>query len=146
MKINKKLKTALKIAGGAVLLFFIVLVTHIVIMVKNRPPLVHSTTQLARADFKQPVDSAAAISIQDGLKKLSGVQTTYFNLKDNILVYGFDNRKNTAENIYDEAIKNCGFTSVRYMVNSKDMANGCPVIDNNSFYGKVTNVIAKIVN
>lgn len=146
MRINKKIKTGLKIAGSLVFLFFAVMIVHIVIMVKNRPPLANETVQLGRADFQQPLDSSSIINIQANIKKLPGVKTTYFNAKDNILVYGYDNRKNTAENIYDGAIRNCGYASVRYTVNASDMANGCPVIDNNSFYGKVTSVIAKIVN
>jgi len=146
MKINKKIKIATCSIAGLALLLFAVLIIHIAIMVKSRLPLVNATVQMARADFKQPVDSLSAAQIQDQVKSLKGVKSTYFNSKDHILVYTYDNNQNTAQNIYDKVIKNSGFRSVRYTVSKDDLAKGCPVMGNHSFYGKLTSIMASIIN
>jgi hypothetical protein len=146
MKLNKKIKIVAFSLLGLAFLFFATLIVHIAIMVKGRPTPAFATIQMARADFKEPVDSLSAVRIQNEIKNLKGVQTTWFNAKDYILVYSFDNKINTAQSIYDAAIKNSGFRSVRYIVGKADLAKGCPVMNNNSFYGKLTEVVAGIVN
>ncbi len=144
MKINKKIKILSGVVFGFAFLLFATLIVHIAIMVKGRPA--DATVQLGRADFKEPVDSLSALKIQNDIKGLKGVQYTYFNAKDYILVYAFDNKVNTAQKIYDAAIKNAGFSSVRYTVGAADLAKGCPVMSNNSFYGKLTGLVAGFVN
>src|ERR1700743_3741080 len=140
MKINKKIKILLGSVLGLAFLLFAVLIVHIAIMVKGRPA--DATVQLGRADFKEPVDSLSAVKIQDEIKNLKGVKYTYFNAKDYIMVYAFDNKVNTARQIYDAAIKNAGFRSVRYTVGAADLTKGCPVMSNHSFYGKLTEMVA----
>jgi hypothetical protein len=146
MKSNKKLKIALFSVLGLAFLFFAVLIIHIAVMVKGRAPLANATIQMARADFKEPVDSLSAVRIQENIKKLKGVESTYFNAKDYIVVYTYDNRVNTAQGIYDQAIGNAGFSSARYLVSDKDLAGGCPVMNSNSFYGRLTDVVSRIIN
>lgn len=143
---RKFVKKILIYTGGAVVALFLVLMVHIVVMVKNMPHYTNPTVQLARADFKEPVDSGSAARIQQQIKKLPGVASTYFNQKAGILVYAYDNRKNNAQNIYDDVVRNSGFRSVRYTVTAEDLKSGCPVMNDNSFYGKLTNMVAKIVN
>jgi hypothetical protein len=146
MKISKKVKILSGSILGLAFLLFATLIVHIAIMVRGRAPLPFATVQMARADFREAVDSASAIRIQNNIKRLKGVQSTYFNLKDYVLVYTFDNKVNTAQGIYDEAIRNAGFRSVRYVVSASDLTKGCPVMNNNSFYGKLTETVANIVN
>ncbi len=146
MKINKKIKIAIATVSGFAFLFFAALIVHIAIMVKGMQPLSDPTVQMARADFKQPVDSSDGTRIENKIRSLRGVKATYFNLKNYILIYTFDNRLNDAQNIYDKAIKNSGFKSVRYTVSQSDLSKGCPVMNGNSFYGKLTAVVSKVVN
>lgn len=146
MKVPKKIKVALFSVLGLALLLFITLIVHIAVMVHNRAPLPLATIQMARADFKMPVDSAAAQQIQDNIRKLNGVKSTYFNVADDIVIYTFDNRLNTAQRIFDKAIKNSGFAAVRYTVSEKDLSGGCPVMNDHSFYGKLTAVVSRFVN
>lgn len=146
MKRNKILKRVLLIIGGTAVAFVLVLLVHIVVMVKEMPEYAYRTTQLGRADFKEPVDSATALLIQQKIKKLPGVSSTYFNQKDDILVYAFDNSLNSSENIYNTGIKNSGIRSVRYIVSDEDLKNGCPAMNGNSFYGKLTQFVSNIVN
>src|ERR1700761_401362 len=121
MKINKKVKIVVASVLGLAFLLFATLVVHIVVMVKGKPPLAMATIQMSRADFQQPVDSVSALKIQKDIKSLPGVKDTYFNLKDHIVVYTFDNKLNSAQGIYDAAIKNSGFRSARYLVSQNDL-------------------------
>jgi hypothetical protein len=146
MKINKKLKIVSVSQLGLVFLFFAVLIVHIAIMVKGRPAPANAMIQMARADFREPVDAQSAAKIQNNIKSLKGVESTYFNLKDHIVVYTYNNKVNTAQHIYDVAIKDVGFRSVRYTVSQNDLSKGCPVLNNNSFYGRLTEKVASIVN
>lgn len=133
-------------AGSLFTALLIILVVHITIMVKRMPRLTHPTVQLARADFSEPLNGTAAMRLQQAVSVLPGVSSTYYNEKNNIFIYAFDNRKNSAQGIYDAVIKNFGCASERYTVKPEDMGKGCPVIDNNSFSGKVTRFISRIVN
>lgn len=146
MKISKKVKFGIFGILGLVFLFFLVLIVHIGIMVHERGPIAMATVQMARADFQKPVDSMQAQQIQTQIKAQKGVKSTYFNIKDGIVIYTFDNRENTAGSIYKKAIKTFSIPSARYTVSKEDLANGCPVMNNNSFYGKLTAVVSKVVN
>ena len=115
-------------------------------MVKEMRSLPDATIQMARADFMQPVDSLSAVQIENKVMSQEGVKSTYFNPKDYILVYTFDNRINNSQNIYDHAIKNSGFKSERYIVSASDLTKGCPVMNDNSFYGKLTAFVGRFVN
>lgn len=146
MKINKRWKIGIISTIGVVFLLFATLIVHIAIMVHNRGPLAFATIQMGRSDFQAPVDSTQAQQIQKHILAMKGVKSTYFNMKDGIVIYTFDNRANTAQQIYDKAIRTSGIPSLRYTVSEKDMAKGCPVMNSNSFYGKLTAVVSKIVN
>lgn len=142
----KKIRKILFWSAGILTLLVLILFVHIAIMVKGMPRMAQPTMQLGRADFSQPVSNEQALQICKQVKNTTGVTDTYFNPKYNTLVYSFDNRKNTAENIYAETIENCGVPSHRFIVKKEDMGKGCPVMDDNSFSGKVTRFVAGIVN
>lgn len=146
MKINKKIKIALFSIMGFAFLFVAALLVHITLMVKEMRNLPDATIQLARADFKQPVDPINALQIENKVMEQTGVKSTYFNPKDYTLVYTFDNRVNNARNIYDHAIRNDGFLSTRYIVSAADLSQGCPVMNDHSFYGKLTAFVGRFVN
>lgn len=146
MKINKKIKIALLSVLGIVTLLIITLLVHVTIMVKEMRALPDATIQMARADFTQPVDSINAVLIENKVMDQPGVKSTYFNSKDYTLVYTFNNRINNAPNIYNHAIKNDGFSSACFIVSAADLSKGCPVMNDNSFYGKLTVFLGKFVN
>jgi hypothetical protein len=146
MKINKKIRIIILSVLGITFLFFAVLLVHITMMVKEMRDLPYATIQMARADFKQPVDSIHALQIENKVLKQEGVKSAYFNPKDYTLVYTFDNRVNNAKKIYDNAVKNDGFKSARYIVSASDLSKGCPVMNDNNFYGKLTAFVGKFIN
>lgn len=129
---------------GLAILMFLALLIHIGIMVKKHTPE-ERTIQMARADFSQPVDSLEMVHLTNNIKDLAGVRSTFFNPKSKILIYTFDNRKNTAQKIYDEVIKPSGLSSKRFTVSATEMKKGCPVIDQSSFYGKLTALVTKVI-
>lgn len=145
MNKNKNVKRVLGWMGVFAVLFVLLLLTHIVIMVKRMPILANPTLQLARVDFKEPLDSLSIGQIRNKVVSQKGVKSTYYNQRDDILIYTFDNRLNNARTIYDNAIVPSGYASVRYVVTAKDLQQGCPVMSNDSFYGKLTALVAKIV-
>lgn len=146
MKINKKVKIAVGSMLGIAFLFFATLIIHIAYMVHKQAQEPFAHEQMSRADFLQAVDSSSALNIENKVKSLKGVKSTYFNLKDNIFIYTFDNRENNSQAIYDNAIKNSGFASSRHIVTAKEMNTGCPAMNPNSFYGKISTLVARVVN
>lgn len=146
MSSGKKVKIIIGGIVGIALLFFMVLIIHIGVMVNNREPIANATIQMARADFNVSLDSASVLLIQDNIKELEGVRSTYFNYDSDILIYTFDNRVNRAQNIYDKAIRDSGFPSERITVSAEEAMQGCPAMSNNSFYGKLTRLVAQVIN
>lgn len=144
--LKKKIKIGIISLLGIGFLLFAVLIVHIAIMVDNNEPLPMATIQMARADFQEPIDSLDAQYIKQKITLLQGVKSTYFNLKDEILIYTFDNRVNSAQNIYDKAIKTAGFSVERYTVSEEDLARGCPAMSDNSFYGNLTALVSNVIN
>jgi len=74
------------------------------------------------------------------------VASAYYNAKGNIMVYALDNKINTSEKIYEQGIIPSGIKAKRYIVSNADLKNGCPVIEESSFYGKLTQFVSNIVN
>lgn len=146
MKIRKKIKIGLISVLSAVALLFIVLIVHIGIMVHERGALPMATIQMARVDFQNPITPLQAKNIEADFKHYKGVKSTHFNVKNGILIYTFDNRKNSTKAIYSNFEKENSLPCSRYVVSDEDLSHGCPAMNSNSFYGKLTNVISKIVN
>lgn len=145
MKKRKRIKYLLGWAGGIALLFVGVLLVHIVIMVRKMPVLAFPTVQMARIDFTQWVDSSDAVRIQDQVRAQKGVKSTYFNQPAHILIYTYDNRVNNSQAIYQHTIPSSGYAAERHLVSQEDLKQGCPVMNDHSFYGKITAIIAKVV-
>lgn len=142
----KTLKRALLITATSALVLCLILLIHVAVMVKKNRAAPGDTVQLARADFKEPVDSLSAARIEQNIQKMRGVKSTYFNRPDGILVYAFDNTQNTSRAIYEQGVQNTGFQSALYVVSAGDMKTGCPAILDDSFYGKLTRAVAHLIN
>lgn len=146
MSTKKKIKIAIFSLLGFCLLLFATLVVHIAIMVKGKSQLSSTTIQIARVDFQQELDADQLATIQEDIRALKGVKSSFFNPKSNILIYTFDNRENNAKKIYQEAIQSSNIISTRYVPSSEELEAGCPVINKNSFYGRLTDAISAIIN
>lgn len=146
MTLGKKIKWALLGVLGISFLLFLTLVIHIGVMVYHKAPLPFEHLQMTRVDFNRPLDSAEISLIKTGLLDQKGVKTTYYNAVDNNVVYTYDNRQNNALNIYQQFFQPANIAAKRYTVSEKDLAKGCPVMNTNSFYGKLTAIISKTIN
>ncbi|WP_107040308.1 hypothetical protein [Brumimicrobium mesophilum] len=146
MKTRKKIKMVATILLGGAFLFFATLVIHIGIMVYGKEALPLATTQIGRLDFDEQINEGQANAIENQFKNIEGVKSTYFNVGSDILIYTFDNRKNSTENIYKEFNQGSNYLSSRYTVSEEDLSKGCPAIESDSFYGKLTSMVSKIVN
>jgi len=145
MKINRKLKIALVSILGTFLLLFAVLVVHIALVTKNTK-YDHPSIQLARIDFKEPIDSLKAKQINRDIKAIAGVGNTHFNTKAGILIYSMDVNKNSNDKVFKELMSKTTYKAKPFVVTEAMAANGCPVMDKTTFTYKFSNVINKIIN
>lgn len=88
--------------------------------------------QLSRIDFNEDIDSAEAIKIRGFIQSLNGVNSSYFNIQDNILVYTYDNKLQSSQSIYNALIKYKAYRAKPYIVDAEDLKSGCPVHFDNS--------------
>jgi len=146
MTMQKKIKWFFIGTLGTAVLLFLTLVIHIAIMVYHKGPLPFEHTQMARTDFMEPLDSLQISKLKSNLLSQKGVKSIYLNSKDHNVVYTFDNRQNSGDNIFRNAIVPAHLKAKPYIVSAEDLNRGCPAFNNNSFYGKLTKVISKAVN
>lgn len=146
MTIKKGIKyTAISLLSLGFLLFA-TLIVHIAVMVKGKKPLASEHTQLARIDFSRTADPAAIADIEQSIGALPGVQSTYYNPDTRILVYAYNNKLQDAAQVYQSQVSSRNIDALKYTVSAADAAKGCPAMNNNSFYGKLTKVVSSIVN
>ncbi|GAB3349605.1 hypothetical protein GCM10027566_06020 [Arachidicoccus ginsenosidivorans] len=146
MKLWQKIKWTLIGLVGLAFLLFLTLVIHIGVMVYHKGPLPFEHIQMARTDFLSPLDSKQIAQLKSNLGAQKGIKSIYLNTKDHNVVYSFDNRENSASSIYQNAINEMHIKAKPYTVSAKDLESGCPVMNNHSFYGKLTSVISKAIN
>jgi hypothetical protein len=146
MSIAKKIRIIAGSIAGTAFLLFVVLIIHIAFMVKGRKPPANATVQMVRVDFKQEMDSSAIACVESDIKSMKGVKDVYYNPQSHILIYSFDAKQNNAKTIYDIAINGSGYSAHRFAFAKNDQANGCPVMDNHSFYGRLTSIVETILN
>lgn len=91
----------------------------------------NANLQMSRIDFKQDVDSTEAIKISSTVNSLEGVQKSYFNVKDNILVYSYYKGKQTSQNVYDKLMASGNYVADKFTVSADEMTSGCPVLEGN---------------
>ena len=89
MKMNKTLKTGIKVVAGIAILFVFILAFHII----TAKPAVYENAnlQVSRIDFKNIIDSAQAKKISSDLKSIKGITSDSIIIKRNVLVYFHNN-------------------------------------------------------
>ncbi|WP_222165243.1 hypothetical protein [Edaphocola aurantiacus] len=146
MTIKKGIKyTAISLFSLGFLLFA-TLIVHIAVMVKGKKPLASEHTQLARIDFSAAADPRTITEIEQSIGTLPGVQSTYYNPATHTLVYAFNNKLQNAAEVYQSQVTSRNIDALKYTVSAADAAKGCPAMDNNSFYGRLTKTVSSIVN
>lgn len=146
MTLRKKIKIAAVTVLGAGALLFFILIVHIAFMVKGRKRPELATIQMVRADFKQPAGVEEADRIVSKLKAMTGVKDAYYNPGSGILIYTFDATRNNANAIFETAVRPAGLAVEMKTFSKEELSAGCPAMDNNSFYGRLTGIVDRVVN
>lgn len=144
MTAKKIITRSLAAIAGLFVIGFGVLVVHIY-QVTHQPKSDYEKRQMARIDFLEPINANQAAEIQAYTKSLPGVDHTFFNIQNGILVYSFIHDKQTSSNVFAQLTKHLPFKAKAYTVSEQDMAQGCPAIGNkNTLRYKLSNFIAQL--
>jgi hypothetical protein len=110
-----------------------ILGTHIYQVTHKSSPVI----QLSRIDFLQPIDSTEATAIRYKVAALPGIESTYFNYTNHILVYTFNTQKQSSDAVFATVTSDRKYKAQKYTVSAADLATGCPVgADKSSVSGK----------
>lgn len=144
MKMNKHLKTALKVTAGIAFLFVAILIFHIA----TAKPAVYENAnlQVSRIDFKMNIDSAEAKKINADLRSISGITSDSIIIKRNVVVYFHNNKVTDSKKVYAELMSKGTYDAQPFIL-PEGLANKevCP-IDPNSFSYKVSKQINQFFN
>ncbi len=139
-----KLKKTIIWLGAITVSLFIVLIIHIA-MVTDHKNNDSRARQLSRIDFKQKIDAKEANNIRAFVAKMPGVESTYFNVENGILIYTYQVEKQNSQNVYEQLMSSGKYKAERYVVSKEEAQSGCPVSPNSITY-KVTAYLANIIN
>lgn len=144
------IKKILKVTGISVLTLTcmagLVLVIHIYQMKQLAKERKHADVLLlGRIDFKQDIDSSAAGSISGFVKTMKGVKSVYFNVKDDVLIYTFMSKSQSAAGIYNAIQAKWPLKAELYKVSKEQLATGCPAgMEDKGFMASVSSGMDKL--
>ena len=144
MKINKTIKRGLLAVLVFMLLFFGILIFHII---TAKPAVYESPNlQVSRIDFKTIIDSAQAKQICSDLRSIKGLTSDSIIVKRNVVVYFHNNKITNSKKVYDELMAKRNYDAQQYILPA-NLADKevCP-IDQDSFSYKIAKSINRIFN
>lgn len=141
---NKTVKKVLIAVAGIGVLFFAILIFHII----TAKPAVYDSPnlQVSRIDFKSQIDSVQAKQICADLRTIKGLTTDSIIVKRNVVVYFHNNKITNSEKVFNELMSKRPYEAERFIL-PPNMANKevCPV-DQNSFAYKASKTINQFFN
>ncbi|MRX40839.1 hypothetical protein GJU43_16235 [Flavobacterium sp. LC2016-23] len=144
MKINKIIKKGLWMGLIITVLFFAILLFHII----TAKPAVYETPnlQVSRIDFKTNIDSVQARQICSDLRSIKGLTSDSIIVKRNVVVYFHNNKVTSSKKVYDQLMAKRPYDAQRYILPA-DLANKevCPM-DQNSLSYKLSQKINQFFN
>ena len=144
MKINKTIKRGLLAVLVLVLLFFGILIFHII---TAKPAVYESPNlQVSRIDFKTIIDSAQAKQICSDLRSIKGLTSDSIIVKRNVVVYFHNNKITNSKKVYDELMAKRNYDAQQYVLPA-NLADKevCPIAQD-SFSYKIAKSINRIFN
>ncbi|QSB27400.1 hypothetical protein [Flavobacterium sp. CLA17] len=133
MKINKIIKKGLWMGLIITVLFFAILLFHII----TAKPAVYETPnlQVSRIDFKTNIDSVQAKQICSDLRSIKGLTSDSIIVKRNVVVYFHNNKITNSQKVYDQLMAKRQYDAQRYIL-PENLANKevCPVNQNSLSY------------
>lgn len=144
MQINKTIK---KVLWGVMLtfvLFFGILIFHII---TAKPAVYESPNlQVSRIDFKENIDSAAAKKICADLRSIKGLTSDSIIVKRNVVVYFHNNKITDSKKVYDELMTKGNYSAERYILPANLASKEVCPVDQNSFSYKMSQKINRLFN
>jgi hypothetical protein len=133
MKINKFIKKGLWTGLIIMVLFFAILLFHII---TAKPAVYESPNlQVSRIDFKTDIDSLQARQICSDLRSIKGLTSDSIIVKRNVVVYFHNNSITNSEKVYSELMAKRHYEAKRYIL-PENLVNKevCPVNQNSLSY------------
>lgn len=133
MKINKFIKKGLWTGLIIMVLFFAILLFHII---TAKPAVYESPNlQVSRIDFKTNIDSLQARQICSDLRSIKGLTSDSIIVKRNVVVYFHNNRITNSQKVYSELMAKRHYEAKRYIL-PENLVNKevCPVNQNSLSY------------
>jgi hypothetical protein len=129
--------------GAIIIILSGVLAIHIY-QVTNRPKGGVDGWQMARIDFKEPVDSQKVSVIRAVLHEMNGIHHSLANIPEGTLVYAYDPNLNDSKKVFSAIVQVTGVKAERFIVDETTLSNGCPVIDKNSITYRISSGFQKL--
>lgn len=144
MQINKTIKKVLWATTITFILFFAILVFHII---TAKPAIYESPNlQVSRIDFKENIDSAAAKKICADLRSIKGLTSDSIIVKRNVVVYFHNNKITNSKKVYDELMSKGSYDAQRYILPANLASKEVCPVDQNSFSYKLSQKINRFFN
>lgn len=144
MQINKTIKKVLWATTITFILFFAILVFHII---TAKPAVYESPNlQVSRIDFKENIDSAAAKKICADLRSIKGLTSDSIIVKRNVVVYFHNNKITNSKKVYDELMSKGSYDAQRYILPANLASKEVCPVDQNSFSYKLSQKINRFFN
>jgi len=144
MKINKTVKKGLRALLIIGILFFAILIYHII---TAKPAVYESPNlQVSRIDFKENIDSASAKKICADLRSIKGLTSDSIIVKRNVVVYFHNNKITNSEKVYNELMSKGNYDARRYILPAALASQEVCPIDQNSYSYKLSKKINQFFN
>lgn len=144
MQINKTIKKVLWGVMLTFMLFFGILIFHII---TAKPAVYESPNlQVSRIDFKENIDSAAAKKICADLRSIKGLTSDSIIVKRNVVVYFHNNKITDSKKVYDELMTKGNYSAERYILPANLASKEVCPVDQNSFSYKMSQKINRFFN
>ena len=144
MKINKKVKIVLFSLLGIFVLFFAILLFHVI----TAKPVVYELqhVQISRIDFKNDIDSTQAKKICADMRTIPGLTSDSIIVKRNVVVYFHNNTITNSEKVYNQLMTKGKYDAKRFVLPANlENKPVCPV-DVNSFSYKWASALNRMFN
>lgn len=143
MKLNKRVRAGFFALLSVFLFLFVALIVHIV----NAPSLEvdNATMQIARIDFREPVDALKAKDIHRHMKSIPGVSHDKIFPDKGVMVYWLDNRVTSSKEVFELLVAKGNYDAAPFLVPATVAQRGvCPAMDPDSFKYKFSLAVQRL--
>ncbi|MGB6036937.1 MAG: hypothetical protein WBG42_11765 [Cryomorphaceae bacterium] len=114
------------------------LAIHIYSVMEVKPKA--AQTQLGRIDIRESIDASNSEMIKSDLKKVEGVTHTFLNADSKRLIFSFNPKKHSPEEIFEAFSERSRVNAVLYTPSSKLASSGCPINKDQSVLAEISSL------